>query len=108
MAQKWRNETNEMSDSNLSSITKSNFKRWNTLRLTDLKAEKEFNFLLGHNQERPKLFSMNTYCLALNRGRKTNSIPGQSRAEQSKDFTIQREEAPCELEWSEDKRKWIT
>ena len=108
MAQKWRNETNEMSDSNLSSITKSNFKRWNTLRLTDLKAEKEFNFLLGHNQERPKLFSMNTYCLALNRGRKTNSIPGQSPKISPFKYTGGREEAPCELERSEDKRKWIT
>ena len=41
---------------------------------------------------------MNTYCLALNRRRKTNSIPGQSSPKISPFKYTAREEAPCELE----------
>ena len=41
---------------------------------------------------------MNTYCLALNRRRKTNSIPGQSSPRISPFKYTAGEEAPCELE----------
>ena len=79
--QKWGNETNEMSDSNLSSITKTYLESWNMLRLTDNSRRRDLKaelFVGSQSEERAKLFSMNTYCLALNRRRKTNSIPGQS------------------------------
>ena len=99
--QKWRNETNEMSDSNLSSITKTYFERWNMLRLTDNSRRRDLKaelFVGSQSQERAKLFSMNTYCLALNRRRKTNSIPGQSSPRISPFKYTAGEKAPCELE----------
>ena len=90
-----------MSDSNLSSITKTYFERWNMLRLTDNSRRRDLKaelFVGSQSQERAKLFSMNTYCLALNRRRKTNSIPGQSSPRISPFKYTGREEAPCELE----------